>query len=858
MDGLCKTNPGRIPMKNLYAAFLCILLMLSALTQSQAKGFSEWIDSTTKSLFAGDNFLSPPPQNQAKDFSGSKDSVTKSPFTEDNFLSSPPQNQDKGFPGSIDSNSKSLFAEDNFLSPPPSNDNFASATDISALINASCTSGGLYTTLLATPDHAAGTCWSNGPNNNVWFKFTATATGFINVQVKVSGAGETLRNPFVAIFDASLTQVACQNYQGGAVDLSLSTLGLIPGNTYYIAVDNYAGYAGSFDLCLSDVVDYDFPTGAKNVTAQIDAACTSGGVYTTQFATPDHAAGTCWSNGPNNNRWFKFTATATGFINVQVKVSGAGETLRNPFVAIFDASLTQVACQNYQGGAVDLSLSTLGLIPGNTYYIAVDNYAGYAGSFDLCLSDVVDYDFPTGAKNVTAQIDAACTSGGVYTTQFATPDHAAGTCWSNGPNNNRWFKFTATATGFINVQVKVSGAGETLRNPFVAIFDASLTQVACQNYQGGAVDLSLSTLGLIPGNTYYIAVDNYAGYAGSFDLCLSDVVDYDFPTGAKNVTAQIDAACTSGGVYTTQFATPDHAAGTCWSNGPNNNRWFKFTATATGFINVQVKVSGAGETLRNPFVAIFDASLTQVACQNYQGGAVDLSLSTLGLIPGNTYYIAVDNYAGYAGSFDLCLSDVVDYDFPTGAKNVTAQIDAACTSGGVYTTQFATPDHAAGTCWSNGPNNNRWFKFTATATGFINVQVKVSGAGETLRNPFVAIFDASLTQVACQNYQGGAVDLSLSTLGLTPGNTYYIAVDNYAGYAGSFDLCLSDVVDYDFPAGAKNVNGSDQCGLYVRRSYIQPSLQHPIMQKEPAGAMVPTITAGSSLRRLPQDLSMYR
>ena len=397
-------------MKNLYTAFLCIFGLLWASTQSQAKDFSGSPDSAYITADSGDNFL-----------------------------------------------------------PPPTNDNFVNATAVTGLINAACTSGGLYTTLLATPDHSAGTCWSNGPNNNVWFKFTATATGFINVQVKVSGAGETLRNPFVAIYDASLTQVACQNYQGGAVDLSLSTLGLIAGNTYYISVDNYAGYAGSFDLCLSDVPDYDFKVGAKNVTALINAACTSGGLYTTQFATPDQSAGTCWSNGPNNNRWFKFTATATGFINVQVKVSGAGETLRNPFVAIYDASLTQVACQNYQGGAVDLSLSALGLVAGNTYYISVDNYAGYAGSFDLCLSDVPDYDFKVGAKNVNALINAACTSGGLYTTQFATPDQSAGTCWSNGPNNNRWFKFTATATGFMNVQVKVSGAGETLRNPFVAI-----------------------------------------------------------------------------------------------------------------------------------------------------------------------------------------------------------------------------------------------------------------------------------------------------------------------------------------------------------------------------------------------------
>jgi hypothetical protein len=673
----------------------------------------------------------------------------------------------------------------------PANNNFASATDVSALINTACTTSGAFTTQLATPDQSKPACWSNGPNNNVWFKFTATATTFINVKIKVSGAGETIQNPFVAIVDAGGVSLACQNYQGAKTDLSLSYLGLVAGNTYYIDVDNYSGYSGSFDLCLSDAVDYDFKQGAKDVTAQINSTCTTGGSYTTQFATPDQSKGTCWSNGPNNNVWFKFTATATTFINAKVRVSGAGETMQNPFVAIFDAGGAQLTCQNYQGAKTDLSLSYLGLVAGNTYYIAVDNYSGYAGSFDLCLSDVVDYDFKQGAKDVTAQINSTCTTGGSYTTQFATPDQSKGTCWSNGPNNNVWFKFTATATTFINAKVKVSGAGETMQNPFVAIFDAGGAQLTCQNYQGAKTDLSLSYYGLVPGNTYYIAVDSYSGYAGSFDLCLSDVVDYDFKQGAKDVTAQINSTCTTGGSYTTQFATPDQLKGTCWSNGPNNNVWFKFTATATTFINAKVKVSGAGETMQNPFVAIFDAGGAQLACQNYQGAKTDLSLSYFGLVPGNTYYIAVDNYSGYAGSFDLCLSDVVDYDYKQGAKDVTAQLNSA-TSGGTYSTQYGSPDQSKGTCWSNGPNNNVWFSFTASSTGYIIASAIVSAAGETMQNPFIVLYDASGTQLACQNYQGAKTNISVTYSALIPGNTYYIAVDNYAGYKGSFDLGVYD------------------------------------------------------------------
>ena len=39
--------------------------------------------------------------------------------------------------------------------------------------------------------------------------------------LKVSGTGETMRNPFVAIYDAGMHQLTCQNFLGDKVDLSL-------------------------------------------------------------------------------------------------------------------------------------------------------------------------------------------------------------------------------------------------------------------------------------------------------------------------------------------------------------------------------------------------------------------------------------------------------------------------------------------------------------------------------------------------------------------------------------------------------------------------------------------------------------
>ena len=692
----------------------------------------------------------------------------------------------------------------------PANDNFASATDISSIIN-SCSSDAAYTSINATADQSKGSCWSNGPNYNVWFKFTATATAYMKVQVKVGGSEGSMQNPFVALWNSSLTQLNCQDYQGATTDIETDYYGLTNGQTYYISVDNYtgAGYRGTFKLCLSDAADYNYFEGANDVTGLINT-CSADQAYTTLNATPDRSAGSCWSNGPSYNRWFKFTATSTQYIKVQVKVGGSEGTMQNPFVALWNSSLTQLNCQDYQGASTDIETDYYGLTAGQTYYISVDNYvgAGYRGSFKLCLSDAVDYNYFEGANDVTGLINT-CSADQAYTTLNATPDRSKGSCWTNGPNYNRWFKFTATSTQYIKVQVKVGGSEGTMQNPFVALWNSSLTQLNCQDYQGASTDIETDYYGLTAGQTYYISVDNYvgAGYRGSFKLCLSDAVDYNYFEGANDVTGLINT-CSADQAYTTLNATPDRSAGSCWSNGPNYNRWFKFTATSTQYIKVQVKVGGSEGTMQNPFVALWNSSLTQLNCQDYQGASTDIETDYYGLTAGQTYYISVDNYvgSGYRGTFKLCLSDVIDYNYYEGATNVTGLINT-CSADAAYSTLNATPDRSAGSCWSNGPNYNRWFKFTATSTQYIKVQVKVGGSEGTMQNPFVALWNSSLTQLACQDYQGASTDIEADYYGLTAGQTYYISVDNYvgAGYRGTFKLCLSDVLDYNFYEGAANV-----------------------------------------------------
>ncbi len=680
-------------------------------------------------------------------------------------------------------------------------------------INNWCSTDAAYTTIGATADELKGSCWNNGPNYNRWFKFQATASGVATIQLKTGGAEGTLQNPFLALWDASNTQLGCARYSSTYSDIEIVAQGLTPGDWYYISVDNYTGtgYRGTFTLCVDETINYDLKAGAVEIPG-ISNWCSSDAAYTTVGATADELKGSCWNSGPNFNRWFKFQATATGNATIQLKTGGAEGTLQYPFLALWDASNTQLGCAIYSSQYSDLEIVTEGLTPGEWYYVSVDNNnnTGYRGTFTLCVDESINYDLKAGAIAIPS-INNWCSTDAAYTTIGATADELKGSCWNNGPNYNRWFKFQATASGVATIQLKTGGAEGTLQNPFLALWDASNTQLGCARYSSTYSDIEIVAQGLTPGDWYFISVDNYTGtgYRGTFTLCVDETINYDLKAGAVEIPG-ISNWCSSDAAYTTVGATADELKGSCWNSGPNFNRWFKFQATATGNATIQLKTGGAEGTLQYPFLALWDASNTQLGCATYSSQYSDLEIVTEGLTPGEWYYVSVDNNnnTGYRGTFTLCVDESINYDLKAGAIAIPS-INNWCSTDAAYTTIGATADELKGSCWNNGPNYNRWFKFQATASGVATIQLKTGGAEGTLQNPFLALWDASNTQLGCARYSSTYSDIEIVAQGLTPGDWYYISVDNYTGtgYRGTFTLCVDETINYDLKAGAVEIPG---------------------------------------------------
>lgn len=549
---------------------------------------------------------------------------------------------------------------------------------------------------------------------------------------------------------------------------------------------------------------------AIDITPLINS-CSADAAYTTNGATADLNAGSCWNNsGPQLNVWFSFVASSAS-ISITVDRGGSKGTQQRSQVAIWESDgTTEIACKRYQINGEDVVVETLnGLTPGNTYYISVDTYSSsYRGSFTLCLSDVVSYDFFEGAIDVTGIINS-CSSDQAYSTIGGSSDRNAASCWDNsGPQFNRWFSFVATSTSSMSITVDRGGTKGSQQRTQIGLWEADgVTQVACKKYQFNGEDVVLEALGLLTsGSTYYISVDTYnSSYDGTFTLCLDDQVSYDYLEGAIDVTGIINS-CSVDEAYTTIGGSADRNAGSCWDNsGPKFNRWFSFVATTTS-ISVTIDIGDGKGTQQRSQVALWEVDgVTEVGCKRYQLNGEDVTLEAIGMLNvGDTYYISVDTYnENYDGTFTLCLDDVVSYDYYEGAVEIT-DIDDWCSADAEYSTIGGTADKNAGGCWDNsGPLFNRWFYFDAITDG-ISITIDIGDAKGNQQRSMVALWESDgTTPVACEKYDFNGQDVNLKLQNLTPGTTYYISVDTYSSdFDGTFTLCVDDDPTNDFHTGA--------------------------------------------------------
>lgn len=213
---------------------------------------------------------------------------------------------------------------------PPINDESTGAIQLS-IANGGCTNScsKYYTTEGATASAGITLCSATTPgtpDDDVWFKFVATATSHT---ITIVGCGGY--DPVLQVFNSSLTSLNCvnaNNTSGGTETLNLT--GLTVGSTYLFRVYHAASGNGTtprISVCVSSAVTApanDDCSGAVSLTVG-DGFCTSPVTGTLIGATPSTGAPsfTCGTSTLTNDVWYKVLVQAGKTVTVQTSAVNA-------------------------------------------------------------------------------------------------------------------------------------------------------------------------------------------------------------------------------------------------------------------------------------------------------------------------------------------------------------------------------------------------------------------------------------------------------------------------------------------------------------------------------------------------------
>ncbi len=475
-------------------------------------------------------------------------------------------------------------------------------------------------------------------------------------------------------------------------------------------------------------------------------------------------------------------------------------------------------------------------------YIRVTADGDVGGKFNICAKDA---GVVAGTGNTCAAPNWICSLPFNYsgTTAGAVDnyDSTSSACHSIYMNGEDYvFAYTPAANGCIKIDLTTAN-----NNPGVFVYSG------CPN-SGGSNCLnsmefstgtgSISAVPLTAGQTYYIIVDNdtalgntnisfninitSAGAAPANDDCLNATPLGNIALGVTCTPQTFTTSCANptpvGQAGVPSCIPPRVPAGLppYFLDGVTGDVWLKFTAIFSGSLLISTYQSAVNPTA-NAAMAIYTGTCgsfgAPYAC-DYNSGPNGMPLLTIPVVNGTTYYIRVwSEHPENEGNFDICFQSncAPTNDIPCAA--VAIPLGATMSGNNTCAGSTSEPTNPA-QCVAGGTVNTVWFSTVVPASGQVRVRTHPLTLTDTQIQGYTfanGCANAATTNApkACNNdgtpCSGGSFFSFSDQLytGLTPGETFYIAVDGVGSLTGSFEVSVIDGSTTTFPP----VNQQD-CG----------------------------------------------
>ncbi len=440
---------------------------------------------------------------------------------------------------------------------------------------------------------------------------------------------------------------------------------------------------------------------------------------------------------------------------------------------------------------------------------------------------------------------------------------------SGNADDDVWYTFVANST---SMTIKVDPT--TGYDPVIQVFNGagcSGTSLGCRDVNGLNGNESITLNSLTNGNTYTFRVYHYGVGSGTsnFSVCVTGIAPATNNTACNAFALPaVSPSCnfqtyTNAGSAGSNIAAPNGCGGSSPFQGGylGGDVWFSVVVPASGELDIHTQSIGFGDGA----MALYSGSCfapTLVTCDDDAGIGSMPYIYRTNLTPGATMYIRVWEYGNNNnGKFGICVS-TPDNDNCSNAQWICDLNGYGGVTSSAYTIDL--PGNMTGTGQNGVPNsnpsapfgqnytgsspsspiqidNNSWLAFTANATSaqlYVNVNSCQNNNGLQMQ-----IFQGTncTNFVAVSNMLETTNSQTITASGLTPGQTYYIMVDGFAGDICSYTISATSGIqvvqaipqDYYICAGSStsitaNVSGSTSGLTYTWSS--TPSGSYPNTQ----------------------------
>jgi hypothetical protein len=382
---------------------------------------------------------------------------------------------------------------------------------------------------------------------------------------------------------------------------------------------------------------------------------------------------------------------------------------------------------------------------------------------------------------------------------------------STGPSV--WYTVTGTG-GEITVS---TCSPATDYNTQLAVYAGTCNDLACIG--GNNVDFTCAasarnstfTFMSLAGATYYIYVTGQGGANGTYELsvdCNAIPIENDDCADAEPISC--------GDVVTGSTAGASNASlpfcGTSLSSGPGV--WYELTGDGS---LVTATTCGAG-TNYDTKLGVFSGSCGALSCVGGDDDDFGCGFSSLQSVvefsttPGETYYIYVTGFGSGSGDFELsvtCESAATNDDVcgalplsigATPFSLSTASVQAGEPSPGPGTGSSSCNSTDGWCSFETDVDASLWYTFVAPASGCVDIVLDGGDSQMAIWSVGDCSDFSTFTEVFANDDGGPGLAAGLEDMLLTPGETYYLQVDDYGGGP-------------TFASGNINFNEGDGCDI---------------------------------------------